>query len=142
MLCADGPVKTLVGLALAPEHRRGHGALYTRLNHGRLDVDRLRRALVSVPLPKAADGRLVLAVDVSPWLRPDADTEQLEIVALPQAGSTREALQGGFWRLGAGSPAYKNRTPRSRHPVNGASAAVQVLRRRRKPVGTDPLATC
>ncbi|QCX82419.1 Transposase DDE domain protein (plasmid) [Streptomyces sp. YIM 121038] len=74
MLCADGPVKTLVGLALAPEHQRGHGALYAGLNQGRLDVDRLRRALVSVPLPKAADGRLVLAVDVTPWLRPDADT--------------------------------------------------------------------
>lgn len=29
---------------------------------------------VQVPLPKAADGRLALAVDVSPWLRPDADT--------------------------------------------------------------------
>jgi hypothetical protein len=27
-LCTDGPVKTLVDLALAPEHRRGHGALY------------------------------------------------------------------------------------------------------------------
>ena len=27
VLCADGPVKTLVGLSLAPEHRRGHGAL-------------------------------------------------------------------------------------------------------------------
>ncbi len=25
LLCADGPVKTLVGLSLAPEHRRGHG---------------------------------------------------------------------------------------------------------------------
>jgi hypothetical protein len=28
LLCTDGPVKTLVDLALAPEHRRGHGALY------------------------------------------------------------------------------------------------------------------
>ncbi|WP_369269439.1 NF041680 family putative transposase [Streptomyces sp. R11] len=74
MLCADGPVKTLVGLALAAEHRRGHGSLYAGHNRGRLDVGRLRRALVSVPLPMAADGRLVLAVDVSPWLRPDADT--------------------------------------------------------------------
>jgi hypothetical protein len=27
VLCAEGPVKTLVGLSLAPEHRRGHGAL-------------------------------------------------------------------------------------------------------------------
>src|ERR1039457_1553457 len=28
LLCTEGPVKTLVGLSLAPEHRRGHGALY------------------------------------------------------------------------------------------------------------------
>ncbi|GIE89598.1 hypothetical protein SAMN06264365_11879 [Actinoplanes regularis] len=27
LLCTDGPVKTLVGLPLAPEHRRGHGAM-------------------------------------------------------------------------------------------------------------------
>ncbi len=27
-----------------------------------------------MPLPRAADGRLVLAVDVAPWLRPDAGT--------------------------------------------------------------------
>ncbi|MFD9435919.1 NF041680 family putative transposase [Streptomyces sp. NPDC060002] len=74
LLCTDGPVKTLVGLALAPEHRRGHGALYAGLNQGRLDVGRLRRALAGLPLPRAADGRLVLAVDVSPWLRPDAAT--------------------------------------------------------------------
>jgi len=74
LLCADGPVKTLVGLALEPEHRRGHGALYGGLNRGRIEVARLRRALASVPLPRTADGRLVLAVDVSPWLRPDAVT--------------------------------------------------------------------
>ncbi|MED7947295.1 transposase [Streptomyces sp. BE20] len=74
VLCTDGPVKTLVGLALAPEHRRGHGALYGALNRGRVDVERLRAELAGLPLPRAADGRLVLAVDVSPWLRPDADT--------------------------------------------------------------------
>lgn len=74
LLCTDGPVRTLVDLALAPEHRRGHGALYSGINRGRIDVARLRRALAGVPLPRAADGRLVLAVDVSPWLRPDADT--------------------------------------------------------------------
>ncbi|MFJ3881045.1 transposase [Streptomyces sp. NPDC090077] len=61
-------------LALAPEHRRGHGVRYAGLNQGRIDVARMRRSLVGVPLPRAADGRLVLAVDVSPWLRPDADT--------------------------------------------------------------------
>lgn len=73
LLCTDGPVRTLVDLALAPEHHRGHGALYGGLNQGRIDVARLRRALAGMPLPRAADGRLVLAVDVSPWLRPDAD---------------------------------------------------------------------
>ncbi|MFI1585092.1 NF041680 family putative transposase [Embleya sp. NPDC020630] len=74
VLCADGPVRTLVGLSLAPEHRRGHGALYDAVNGGRIDTDRLRDALARMPLPRAADGRIVLAVDVSPWLRPDADT--------------------------------------------------------------------
>lgn len=74
LLCTDGPVRTLVDLALAPEHRRGHGALYSGLNDGRIDVTRLRRALAGVPLPRAADGRIVPAADVSPWLRPDANT--------------------------------------------------------------------
>jgi len=74
VLCADGPVKTLVGLSLAPEHRRGHGALYDAVNHGRIGVARLRRVLAGLPLPRAADGRLVLAVDVSNWLRPGAAT--------------------------------------------------------------------
>src|SRR6266511_3869001 len=74
VLCADGPVKTLVDLALAPEHRRGHGALYDGLNCGRIDIKRLRTTLAGLPLPRAADGRIVLAVDVSPWLRPDAPT--------------------------------------------------------------------
>lgn len=71
-LCADGPVRSLVDLALAPERRRGHGTLYAGLNRGQVDVARLRRVLAGVPLPRAADGRLVLAVDVSPWLRPNA----------------------------------------------------------------------
>ena len=76
MLCADGPVKTLAGLSLVPEHRRGHGALYDAVDHGRLDIARLRRAVAGLPLPlpRSADGRLMLAVDVSNWLRPDAAT--------------------------------------------------------------------
>ena len=61
LLCADGPVKTLVELSLAPEHRRGHGAMYGGLNHGRLDVTRLRKTVAGLPLPRAADGRIVLA---------------------------------------------------------------------------------
>jgi hypothetical protein len=74
VLCADGPVRTLAGLSLAPGHRRGHGALYDAVNWGRIDIGRLRRALAGLPLPRAADGRLMLAVDVSNWLRPEAAT--------------------------------------------------------------------
>jgi DDE superfamily endonuclease len=74
VLCADGPVRTLAGLSLAAEHRRGHGALYDAVNHGRIDIARLRRSVAGLPLPRAADGRLMLAVDVSNWLRPGAAT--------------------------------------------------------------------
>src|ERR1019366_7887595 len=55
VLCADVPVRTLVGVSLGPEGRRGRGG-------------------AGLPLPRAADGRLVLAVDVSNWLRPGAAT--------------------------------------------------------------------
>ena len=74
VLCAGGPVRSLACLSLAPEHRRGHGALYDAVNHGRIEIARLRRCLAGLPLPRAADGRLMLAVDVSNWLRPGAAT--------------------------------------------------------------------
>lgn len=74
LLCADGPVRAPVDLTLVAEHRRGHGAMYEALNHGSMDVPRLRQVLAGLPMPRAADGRLVLAVDVSNWLRPDAPT--------------------------------------------------------------------
>ena len=48
VLCADGPVRDLAGLSLAPEHRRGHGALYDAVNHGRVDIGRLRRSLAGL----------------------------------------------------------------------------------------------
>lgn len=74
LLCAEGPVKALVELSLAAEHRRSHGGMYAALNLGDLEPERLRRALISVPLPTGRDGRITLAVDVSNWLRPDAQT--------------------------------------------------------------------
>jgi hypothetical protein len=74
VLCAGGPVRNLAGLSLVSEHRRGHGALYDAVNHGRIDIARLCRSLAGLPLPRAADGRLMLAVDVSNWLRPGAAT--------------------------------------------------------------------
>ena len=74
VLCADGPVRSLVELTLLAEHRRGHVAMYDALGQGRVAPQRIRRALAAGPLPRATDGRIVLAVDVSPWLRSDAPT--------------------------------------------------------------------
>jgi hypothetical protein len=74
VLCAGGPVRSLAGLSLVAEHRRGHGALYDAVNRGRVEIGRLRWSLADLPLPRAADGRLMLAVDVSNWLRPGAAT--------------------------------------------------------------------
>jgi hypothetical protein len=73
VLCTDSPVRSTVRLSLAPEHRRGHGALYDGINHGHIDIARMRNLVAAHRLPKAADGRMVLVVDVSPWLRPDAN---------------------------------------------------------------------
>lgn len=74
VLCAEGPVTTLVGLSLVAEHRRGHGGLYDGLAAGCVDIARLRRTVAGLPVPRDRDGRITLAVDVSPWLRPDAAT--------------------------------------------------------------------
>ncbi|WUN22196.1 transposase [Streptomyces sp. NBC_00316] len=49
---------------------------------GRVDVARLRRALATVPLPRAADGRLVLAADLTCWLRPSAHTSSQRTLCL------------------------------------------------------------
>jgi hypothetical protein len=73
LLCAEGPVGSLVGLSLAGEHRRGHGGLYDALNNGRVDVQRLRISVAAQPIGRVG-GRIVLAADVSNWLRPDAAT--------------------------------------------------------------------
>ena len=38
VLCAGEPVRVLAGLSLAPEHRRGYGALYDAVNHWKITV--------------------------------------------------------------------------------------------------------
>jgi DDE superfamily endonuclease len=80
VLCADGPVRSLAELSLVGEHRRGHGSAYAAVADGRVDVERLRTALAAVALPRAADGRLVLAVDITCWLRPEAHTSPERIL--------------------------------------------------------------
>jgi DDE superfamily endonuclease len=74
LLCGQGRVHMLAELSLEPEHRRGHGTLYGALNRARADIARLRWSLAALPLPAWKDGRIRLAVDVSNWLRPDAET--------------------------------------------------------------------
>ncbi len=73
VLCAPGPVTSLPELSLSLVHRRGHGSTYAALADGRVDVARLRRALAGLPLPRGTDGQIRLAVDVTPWPRPDAE---------------------------------------------------------------------
>lgn len=76
--CAPSPVTDLARLSLEVEHHRGHGGLYDGLNAGAINTGRLRHLTCTGPLPKiiGPDGheRIVLAVDVSNWLRPDAAT--------------------------------------------------------------------
>lgn len=52
ILCADGPVRSLVELSLVAEHRRGHGALHDALACGVLAPGRLRRAPAALTLPR------------------------------------------------------------------------------------------
>lgn len=63
-------MRTPVELSLLAEHRRGYGWLHGALNHGRLSTSALRDLLFP-PLPRS-DERIVLTVDISPWLRSDA----------------------------------------------------------------------
>ena len=74
VLCADGPVGTWPGCRWCRSTGAVTARLYDAVNHGRVDIGRLRRSLAGLALPRAADGRLVLAADVSNWLRPGAAT--------------------------------------------------------------------
>ena len=61
LLCSAWPVKTLVELCLAAEHRRGHGGMYAALNEGDIEPERVRWAVAAMPVPQARGGRIVLA---------------------------------------------------------------------------------
>ena len=76
LLCTQGKVTDLAHLSLEPEHHRGYGALYDAVNSGNINHAALKTLIGALPVPKipGPDGRegIVLAVDVSNWLRPDA----------------------------------------------------------------------
>lgn len=71
VLCAPGPVTSLVRLCVEPEFSRGHGSLYQALAAGRVDVERLRDLLVA---HRPAGWPPVFAVDASTVERCDAET--------------------------------------------------------------------
>lgn len=98
LLCVEGPVTTPVDLTLTAEPRRGHGAMYDALNRGRIDSVRLGRLLATLPQPTGAHGRLVLAVDVTNWPRPDApcSPERLFCHVYGRSGRASDQLVPGW----------------------------------------------
>ena len=102
LLCADGPVRSLVDLSLAPEHRRGHGALYDGLNHGSIEVARLRRGVAGAAAaagrgPDRA-GRRRLAVAASGR----RDQRGTAVLPRPRPGQGHRADDPGLAVLGRG----------------------------------------
>ena len=151
VLCADGPVRNLAALSLAPEHGRGHGAAYDAVNYGRIGIVRLRRSLAGLPLPRAADGRLTLAVDVSNWLRPVRRPARTGFV-LPPGRLTPARVRRGFRNIhatmaclagapkpgkpGPGRPpGSKNRWPAPRHDVGKTTKREPTLKAWRERAG-------
>ncbi|MGH3504084.1 MAG: NF041680 family putative transposase [Nocardioidaceae bacterium] len=76
--CSPARVSDAARLSLEAEQERGHGGVYDALNAGRINDARFVGVLTDTPIAKIVgpDGRprIVLAVDVSNWLRPDAAT--------------------------------------------------------------------
>lgn len=96
VLCTAGPVVSLPELSLEGVHRRGHGAMYDALAHGRVEVSRLRMALAGLVLPRGRDGQLSIAVDVTPWPRPDAECspQRLHCHRPCRCDGTRQSIPG------------------------------------------------
>jgi hypothetical protein len=63
--------------------------------------------VASLPLPRAADGRIALAVDVGPWLHPDAPTSRDRLASPAGVHRSRHASQSVY--RGSHSAASKDR---------------------------------
>ena len=64
--------------------------MYDAVSQGRVEVARLRRTVARLRLFRSAGGRIVLAADVSPWLRPDAATSPDRLIChVPGRGKGR-----------------------------------------------------
>ncbi|MBV6703509.1 transposase [Kitasatospora aureofaciens] len=103
VLCAGGPVVSLPELTLEAVHRRGHGAMYDALAQGHINVSRLRMALAGLELPRGADRQLSIALDVTPWPRPDAECspERLHCHRPCRCDGRRQTIPGWPYQVAA-----------------------------------------
>ncbi|MCX5233492.1 NF041680 family putative transposase [Streptomyces sp. NBC_00233] len=103
VLCAPGPVVSLPELSLQAVHRRGHGAMYDALAEGRIDVCRLRVALAGLTLPRGSGRQLSIALDVTPWPRPDAECSpgRLHCHRPCRCDGTRQTIPGWPYQVAA-----------------------------------------
>jgi DDE superfamily endonuclease len=103
VLCAGGPVVSLPELSLEAVHRRGHGAVYDALAQGRLDVARLRLALARLELSRGTDGQISIALDVTPWPRPDAECspDRLHCYRPCRCDGVRQTIPGWPYQVAA-----------------------------------------
>ena len=133
VLCTDGPVKTLVELSLAPEHRRGHGALYDGLNqrpdrrrpaaHGRWPACRCRGPPTggscwrSMSAPGCARTRRPArsgcsATSTAAGEEPGADDPGLAVLVRRRAGDRAAPPGPRCWtRSGSARPTTRPRSP-------------------------------
>jgi hypothetical protein len=91
LLSHAGKVDSLPHLSLEPGFRRGHGMVYQALSEGSIDQWRASQLLLDGPVPRMR-GRIVLAVDSTLWLRPEAPTSA-ELLFCHVYGRTREGDQ-------------------------------------------------
>ncbi|MFD0507032.1 transposase [Streptomyces chiangmaiensis] len=104
VLTAPGRVGSLVELSEVNAFRRGHGALYDALACGTVDTGALRGLLAGAWEPPVDDGPLKIAVDVSPWPRPDAETsaERCHCYTACRCDGSRKTIPGWPYSFAAG----------------------------------------
>lgn len=91
LLSHAGKIDSLPHLSLEPDFGRGHGMVYQALNDGQIDRWQAAQLQLDGPVPRMR-GRIVLAVDSTPWLRPEAPTSP-ELLFCHVYGRTRESDQ-------------------------------------------------
>jgi hypothetical protein len=148
VLCVDGPVVSLPELSLTAVHRRGHGAMYDALASGRIDPARLTMVLAGLPLPRRG-GQLVVAIDVSPWPRPDAECspQRLHCHRPCRCDGVRQTIPGWPYSvaaaLGTGrsswtAPLDIRRLAPQEDPTEATAAQIRELHARLTAVGQLP----